>query len=55
MILSLTSQTVNSSDTRDHLMANKPQVVIMVGDNTYADNYGALDTEVRNSKGTNQQ
>ncbi|KAG2441245.1 hypothetical protein HYH02_010088 [Chlamydomonas schloesseri] len=48
-------QTVNSSDTRDHLMAHKPQVVIMVGDNSYADNYGALSTEDRNGKGTNQQ
>ncbi|KAG2423817.1 hypothetical protein HXX76_014977 [Chlamydomonas incerta] len=48
-------QTVNSSDTRDHLMAHKPQVVIMVGDNTYADNYGALDPNSRDGKGTNQQ
>ncbi|KAG2485785.1 hypothetical protein HYH03_015496 [Edaphochlamys debaryana] len=48
-------QTVNSSDTRDHLMANMPQVVIMVGDNTYADNYGAQSPDLKNGKGTNQQ
>ncbi|KXZ54062.1 hypothetical protein GPECTOR_5g17 [Gonium pectorale] len=48
-------QTVNSSDTRDHMIDSKPQVVIHVGDNTYADNYNASDPDVRDGKGTNQK
>lgn len=36
-------------------MANKPQVVILVGDNSYADNYGALSPDDLDGSGTNQQ
>ena len=32
-------QTVNSSQTRNHLRANKPQVIINAGDLSYADHY----------------
>ncbi|PNH09476.1 Purple acid phosphatase 15 [Tetrabaena socialis] len=48
-------QSVNTSDTRDHLIANKPRVVIHVGDNTYADVYGASNPDTHDGKGTNQQ
>ena len=30
-------QTVNSSQTRDHLIANKPDVILNIGDLSYAD------------------
>ncbi|GFR53263.1 hypothetical protein Agub_g16045 [Astrephomene gubernaculifera] len=47
-------QTVNSSATRDHLAANRPQVVLHVGDNSYSDNYNAGNPNLTDGKGTNQ-
>mmetsp|Transcript_4989 Transcript_4989/g.9209 ORF Transcript_4989/g.9209 Transcript_4989/m.9209 type:complete len:699 (-) Transcript_4989:168-2264(-) len=34
-------QTLNSTDTRNHLFNNNPQVILFVGDNSYADDYSA--------------
>ena len=38
-------QTLNSTTTRNHLAANKPQVIINIGDLTYADHYLPSDPE----------
>lgn len=49
-------QTVNSSLTMQQMMANNPQVVLMAGDNAYADNYRANNPdEEGGNEGTNQQ
>ncbi|GLI71506.1 hypothetical protein VaNZ11_016727 [Volvox africanus] len=48
-------QTRNSSVTRDHMLSNSPQVVIHVGDNSYADNYHASNPNLYKLGGTNQQ
>jgi hypothetical protein len=49
-------QTKNSSVTRDHMIQNRPQVVLHVGDTSYADNYGASNpNQLGGVGGTNQQ
>jgi len=48
-------QTVNSSQTRNHLSANKPQVIINVGDLTYADNFLPWDVPVSHAQLTHQR
>ncbi|GIM13200.1 hypothetical protein Vretimale_16381 [Volvox reticuliferus] len=48
-------QTRNSSVTRDHMLSNNPQVVIHVGDSSYADNYHASSPDLNKPGGTNQQ
>ncbi|KAG1674589.1 hypothetical protein FOA52_001838 [Chlamydomonas sp. UWO 241] len=48
-------QTANSSLTRDRLLASRPEAVIMVGDNSYADNYDARSPDMYGNKwGSNQ-
>eukprot|EP00955_Chlamydomonas_euryale_P069434 360458-Chlamydomonas_euryale.AAC.12 len=47
-------QTANSSITMRQLMRNQPEVVLMAGDNSYADNYGARDPNFLSADGTNQ-
>ncbi|KAJ9509680.1 hypothetical protein QJQ45_011325 [Haematococcus lacustris] len=52
-------QTANSSVTQARLVANRPDVILHVGDNTYADNYGPMNFEDSPlppySSGTNQK
>ncbi|EFJ42112.1 hypothetical protein VOLCADRAFT_77270 [Volvox carteri f. nagariensis] len=48
-------QTRNSTATRDQVVSNNPQVVIHVGDNSYADNYHASNPDLNKAGGTNQQ
>ncbi|KAJ9508732.1 hypothetical protein QJQ45_028026, partial [Haematococcus lacustris] len=52
-------QTANSSVTQTRLVANRPDVILHVGDNTYADNYGPMNFEDSPlppySPGTNQK
>ncbi|KAL6758152.1 Metallo-dependent phosphatase-like protein [Haematococcus lacustris] len=52
-------QTANSSVTQTRLVANRPDVILHVGDNTYADIYGPMNFEDSPlppySSGTNQK
>ncbi len=48
-------QTNNSTETRDHAYANKPDVIFFPGDHSYADDYGPETNDNLFGSGTNQK